>query len=143
MSGIPIFVSVKLPEGLDAKDYDRKVVMQGMTQAAKQIQQLSKRLLNSKNAPSEPNDFPKRVTGRMWRHVKVHKAKRKDRLWARVQIDSFKDGHFWYPAPLFYGSTKRNIKPRMDAVWSAQARLEDQTNAIVEMALSKGLKGWF
>lgn len=143
MSGIPIFVSVKLPEGLDPKDFDRKVVMQGMTQAAKEIQSLSKQLLNSRGAPSAPNEFPKRVTGRMWRHVKIHKAKRKDRLWARVQIDSFADAHFWYPAPLMYGSDQRNIKPRMDAVWSAQARLENRTTSIVEMALSKGLKGWF
>lgn len=143
MSGIPIYVNVQLPKGLNPKDYDRKVVMSGITKAARGVQKLSKSLLNKRGAPSQPNEYPKRVSGNMWRHVKVHKSTRKDRLWARVEIDSFKDKSVWYPAVLFYGSDKRNIKPRLDAVWDAQAKLEKESASLIEEALQKGLKGWF
>lgn len=139
----PIFVSVGIPEGLDGSDFDRKVLMKGLTDASKGIQKLSKRMLNRRGAPSEDGEIPKRQTGRMWRHVRVKKAKRKNRYWTRVQIDSFEDYRFWYPAPLMYGSSKNNLRPRTDAIWSASAVLETQTTSIIDEAMRKALKGWY
>jgi len=140
---IPVSVSVKLPEGLKASDFDRKVMMKALTEAGKKIQLTSKRLLNTKGTPSKAGELPKRVTGRMWRHVKLHKAKRKDRYWVRVQIDSFNDVPMWYPAALMYGSTKRKLQPRKDAIWQAHASTEAQTTNLIELALGKAIKGWF
>lgn len=139
----PIFVSVRIPKELESSDFDRKILMKGLTEASKNIQRLSKRMLNVRGAPSKDGEVPKRQSGRMWRHVRVKKAKKKDKFWTRVQIDSFEDYNFWYPAPLMYGSSKRNIRPRTDAIWSASAQLETQTTSIIENALSKSLKGWF
>ena len=141
---LPISVKVHMPDGLRGSDLDRKVLMKGLSDAGRKIKTLSKRLLNVKNkgAASTASEIPRRVTGRMWRHVKVHKAKRKDRYWVRVQIDSFEDSK-WYPAPLMYGSTKRNIKPRKDAIWEAHRQLEQSTTNIVELAMTKSIKGWF
>lgn len=141
-SGILLAARVTLPDGLDASDYDRKVVMKGLRQAAAAIRSQSRQLLNRRGAASKEGDFPARQTGAMVRAVKVHAAKKRDKFWTRVQIDSIKDAPFWYPAPLMYGS-KRGLKPRRDAVWQAGQQLESRTTATVEGALRRALKGWF
>jgi hypothetical protein len=142
---LPVSVRIQIPKGLSDSNLERKVLMKGLSDAGRKIKTLSKHLLNVKNkgVASNPSEFPRRVTGCMWRHVKVHKAKKKDRYWVRVQIDSIENEDFWYPAALMNGSTKRNIKPRKDAIWEAHRQLEQSTTTIVEASLAKSIKGWF
>ncbi len=140
--GLPISIFVQMPKELEQVDYDRKAMMGALTEVGKKIRLTSRRLLNSKSV-SKPGEVPGKVTGRMYRAVKVHKSKRKDRYWVRVQIDSFPDKHHWYPAALMYGSAKHNLKPREDALHLAGRKHEDESVNLIQNAMEKSLKGWF
>ena len=137
MVSVPIDIRVHLPEGLDATDFDRKPVMAAIAGAAKDIRQLARRKMASRN--SRP--YPAKVSGLMQRSVKVHKAKRKDKLWARTQIDSF-PGKFWYPAPLFYGSDKHNIRAFESPIVDAGDELSGKNLTAIQNAIDSALKGW-
>ncbi len=143
--GVPISIQAKLPDhflnNLSVDADDRNVIMNALVGAAKDIRLLSRRKMRS----SKSGDYPARITGRMMRHVRVKKARpsRSTSLWARVQIDSFKDKHFWYPAPLFYGSKVRNIRAYQSPIIDAGNELEGESLKRVQDAIDKVVQGWF
>ena len=139
---VPVSVVVDLPKGLKTVDFDRKIVMAALRQAAKNIQKESRNLLKLKRVSKE-GEVPGRLTGRLFKSVKVHASKRKDRYWAKTQIDSFEDGEDWYPAPLFYGRKDGSLKPRLDPVSTTGERQADKNAELVQKALESSLKGWF
>ncbi len=139
--GIPIDVAVKLPKGLNALDFDRKTVMGALRQQARKIQKASKQLVSAKG-PSQPGQYPGRDSGKMRKFIKVHASKKKTKLWTRVQVDTLPDEKFWYPSVLNYGSSKRNIQPRRNAIVNAgEMNATEAQNAIAD-AMWKGIKGW-
>ncbi len=140
-SGIVVGQRVILPHGLDAMGFERKVVMRGLTDAARPVRLLAKKML-AKRRVSKAGEVPGRRTGTMWRHVKIHKSKSKDKFWTRVQIDTIKTAKTWYPAPLMYGSPALGILPRRDAVWDAGAQLDSATREIVARSLQRAIKWW-
>lgn len=133
-------VSVKLPGKFSQMEFDRKTVMKGLKQASRLTQQLSKRLISDKRR-SKAGEYPGRNTGRMRRNVKVVNAKRKDRLWSRVQVSTLKDS-FFYPAVLNYGRRDHTLEPRKNFIADAQQQLKSTTDAIIEDACWSALKVW-
>lgn len=134
-------VSVKMDAGLSGESFDRKILMSELSKVGTSIKKKSQRLLNSKSKSKE-GDYPGFLSGRMRRHVKVHKAKRKDKFWVRIQIDTFKDRHFWYPNVLTSGRHDGSLKPRKDAIITANDLLSTKTQQAVSDALDKALR-WF
>ena len=141
MANIPISFSVSIPKELEASDFDRKVVMDALSKVGKEICLFSRRKL-SKKTVSEAGTYPGKRTGRMQRAIKIHKSKRKDKYWIRVQIDSFKDHHMWYPGPLMYGRKDKTLMPRKDAIADSGDELSNKTTRAISDALDKALKGW-
>lgn len=135
---------IKLPKGLDVFDLDRKVVMKGLKQASKIVQQHSKRLISTKG-PSKVGQYPGKNTGRMRRHVKVVSSKKKHRLWSRVQVASI-EGSFFYPAVLNYGrgADKRGgaLLPRRNFIADAGEATSVQTSRIIDRACTEAIKIW-
>lgn len=137
----PLDFAVSIPKELDNTDFDRKVMMKSLTDIGKAIRLTARRKLSSKT-PSKPNQYPAKRTGRMMKAVKVHKSKKKDKYWVRVQIDSFKDRHFWYPGPLVAGRHDGSLKPRRDSIIDSGLENENKTIQALSDALDKALKGW-
>lgn len=133
--------SMSFPEGLLHADLDRKTVMAGLTDVNKKWRQTAKRLLSSRRVSKE-GEFPGKRTGRMRRAVKIHKAKRKDKLWARTQVDSFKDVPMWYPAPLTYGRKKGDLKPRANPITESAKLHETESRRKIDNAIVNAIKGW-
>lgn len=138
---LPLDFAVSIPKELDHTDFDRSVMMKALTDIGKGIRLTARRKLSSKT-PSQPGQYPGKRTGRMMKAVKVHKAKRKDKYWIRVQVDSFKDRHFWYPAPLTSGRNDNSLKPRRDSIVDAGIENQNKTVQVLSDALDKALKGW-
>lgn len=138
---IPLNFDVSMPKELDSTDFDRKIMMKSLTDIGKDIRLVARRKLSSKTT-SKPGQYPAKRTGRMMKSVKVHKAKLKDKYWIRVQIDSFKDQHMWYPAPLVRGRNDNSLKPRRDSIIDSGLENENKTIQALSDALDKALKGW-
>ena len=133
--------AMSFPEGLLHTDLDRKTVMTGLTDVNKKWRQTAKRLLSSRRISKE-GEFPGKRTGRMRRAVKIHKAKRKDKLWVRTQVDSFKDVPMWYPAPLTYGRKKGDLKPRANPITESAKLHETESRRKIDNAIVNAIKGW-
>lgn len=137
-AGIPVSFAVQIPKELQADDFDFKVVKEALRTVGKKIQRSAKKKLSDRKGSL----YPRLQTGRLRKAVKVHVSKKKDKFWVRVQVDSFKDYPFWYPAPLMYGRKDGTLKPRHDAVVESGDELQDESLSEVSDALSKALKGW-
>ena len=142
--GIPISVTAKMPDHfldkviLDTEDSN--AIMAAITDVAKDIRLLARRKMGSRQTGA----YPARRSGRMMRNVRVKKSKpqRRGSFWARVQIDSFKDA-FWYPAPLLYGSSVRNIQAFRSPIIDAGNELGERSAREVQDAIDKVVQGWF
>jgi len=129
---------VVIPKGLDELDFDRKPVMAVIRQEAAKVRQTSKRLVSAKKT-SKPGEYPGRSSGLMRRYIRVKASKRRDRLWATVQVSTLPE-KFWYPAVLNYGS--EFVKPRRNPIYSAGRIHEKEVTDAITNALWKSLKGW-
>lgn len=138
---IAIGFNVEMPKNLTSIDFDRKPVMQALRAQARKIAQTSKRLVSARG-PSQPNQYPGRDSGAMRRNIKVHASKKKDKFWARVQIDTIEGEKVWYPAVLNYGSDKRHIDRRLNPITAAGELSGAGAQNAITAALWKGLKGW-
>ncbi|MGN0896357.1 MAG: hypothetical protein ACI4NC_06285 [Succinivibrio sp.] len=134
-------ISIKLPKGLDALDFDRKTVMKSVREATKIVQKTAKRYISTRSV-SKPGEIPGRRTGRMRRAVKCHYSKRKDRLWGRVQVDTIQDSDVFYPAVLMYGKKDSTLKPRKNFIEQAFIEQESKVNSLIDDGMSKGIKLW-
>lgn len=140
-AGVTITAKAEMPETLDIRDLRRPVVMQGLRAIARNAAKQSKTYLSIKG-PSKPGQFPGKEIGLMRRHVKVHSAKRQDRIWVRVQVDSFKgeDGAgMWYPAALMHGRKKGDLKPRRDPIEAVFSERASEINGEIEKLIIKAL----
>ena len=134
-------LAVSFPEGLLHTDLDRKTVMTGLADVNKKWRQTAKRLLSTKGV-SKPGEFPGKKTGRMRRAVKIHKAKKTEKMWVRTQVDSFKDVPMWYPAPLTYGRKKGDLKPRANPITASAKLHEIESMRKIDNAIVNAIKGW-
>ena len=134
-------LAVSFPEGLLHTDLDRKTVMAGLTDVNKKWRQTAKRLLSSRRISKE-GEFPGKRTGRMRRAVKIHRAKKTEKMWVRTQVDSFKDVPMWYPAPLTYGRKKGDLKPRANPITASAKLHETESMRKIDNAIVNAIKGW-
>lgn len=138
MASIPVTFNCFLDDRMNSDDYDRKVVMNTLNLVGREIVKSAKKKVSAINATT----YPGKITGRLRKNIKIHKAKRKDRFWIRVQIDTFKDFPFWYPAPLMYGRKDGRLRPRRDAVVDSAEEIKEQSIKAIQNALDRALKGW-
>ncbi len=135
-----IKVSCKLPNYLTVMDLDRKTIKKGLRRVARLVQQSSKRLISPKRR-SKPGEYPGRDTGLMRRNVKVVMSKKRDKLWARVQVSTLPNS-FFYPAVLASGKKDHTLLPRKNFIGDAQDLTRHQTDPIIDDAISDSLKVW-
>lgn len=124
-------------------DLKRGPVMKGLRQAARIVRQDARSRMGRKSV-SQPGQIPGMVTGAMRKAVKVHAAKKKDKFWARVQIDTLKNSKFWYPAPLFFGRRKKpgvgRLEPRRNPIDAAYDSCEAKVADAIERGLVEGIR---
>ncbi len=134
-------VECAFPKNFTRLDFDRKTVMKGLRKASRVVANQSKKLVAPKRR-SKPGEYPGRDTGRMRRNIKVVSAKKREHFWTRVQVSSFKDKHFFYPAVLAAGKKNRTLLPRRNFIADAQTQTIHQTEPVINQAVWDALKVW-
>lgn len=118
-------------------DYDRRAMRKALKAGASQVIKEAKRIV-SRNAISAPGEVPGVVTGRLRKSIGVVKTGSKGG-WIRVGPRTFKDKGVFYPAILFYGSTKRNIAKRGNFMTQALGIKRDTIRSEIRSALKNSL----
>lgn len=130
---------IKLHVGLDFHrtiDYDRKAMRRALVKGAAVVRKEARTLV-SRRVVSQPGEFPGEVTGAMRRAIGVIGRGSKGG-WIKVGVRAI-PGSFYYPAVLFYGSTKRNIAARGNFMTSALANRGGEIREQVREALRHAL----
>ncbi|WP_424195533.1 hypothetical protein ACMYR3_06175 [Ampullimonas aquatilis] len=92
-------------------DYDRKPLRDAMVSSGKLVTKTARRLV-SRRAISSGGQVPGRVTGRLMKSIGEIKVRGNKGGYIKIGPRTFKDDHIFYPAVLYYGSRKQNIKKR-------------------------------
>ncbi|APW38973.1 hypothetical protein RD110_18640 [Rhodoferax koreense] len=133
MSNAGVHVSVSFA-GHTRIDFDKKPIKRTLRQEGAQIRKQARRLL-SRRAVSVPGEMPGRQTGALMRSIKVKVAS--GGFWAKVAPYKTNEMKKFYPAFLFYGSTKRNFEKRGNYMESAL----DTRRAAAQSAIRSALQG--
>ena len=132
-AGIQLHVGLELHRTID---YDRKAMRRALVKGAAVVRKEARTLV-SRRVVSQPGEFPGEVTGAMRRAIGVI-GKGSKCGWIKVGVRAI-PGSFYYPAVLFYGSTKRNIAARGNFMTSALANRGGEIREQVRDALRQSL----
>jgi Bacteriophage HK97-gp10, putative tail-component len=122
-------------------DYDRKLLRRAITEGAGQVRKEARRLISTR-AISLPGANPGQDTGNLKRSIGIV---RKGRNGGYVVIAprTFKKAglpdEFFYPAILYYGSTKRNIEKRNNFMADALQNKRELVRGRIREALRNSL----
>lgn len=117
-------------------DYDRKAMRRALVKGGAVVRKEARRLL-SRRAISKAGEVPGMQTGALRRAVGVI-AKGSKGGWVKVGVRSI-PGSIFYPAPLFYGSKKRNIEPRANYMVQALQAKRETVRSDIRAALKDSL----
>ena len=137
ISGIRVDVGLEFHKTID---YDRKAMRRALTQGAGDVRKEARRLVARRAIASQPGEAPARQTGRLMRSIGVVTRGSKGG-WIKIGPKTFKgaDAGFFYPAVLFYGSTKMNIAKRANymeiALKNKRETVRSQIRATLQDAL--------
>jgi hypothetical protein len=117
-------------------DYDRRQMRRALIKGAASVRKEARTLV-SRRVVSQPGEFPGEQSGAMRRAIGVT-GKGSKGGWIRVGVRAIA-GSFYYPAVLFYGSTKRNIAARGNFMTVALANRASEVRDQVRDALRHAL----
>lgn len=123
-------------EGFSRIDFDRKQVRKTMRVLGRDVQKEARRLV-ARRAISRPGEAPGRDTGRLMRSIKSKVSK----PGFLVRIAPYKTSEMqdFFPAFLYYGSTKNNLKPRDNYMTTALDRRSANARALLFNTLQNAL----
>lgn len=130
---------ISLHVGLDYHsiiDYDRRQMRRALVKGAAVIRKEARTLV-SRRVVSQPGEFPGEQSGAMRRAIGVI-GKGSKGGWIKVGVRAI-PGSFYYPAVLFYGSSKRNIAARGNFMTAALADRASEIRDQVRDALRHAL----
>lgn len=131
--GIQLHVGLEFHRTID---YDRKAMRRALVKGAAVVRKEARTLV-SRRVVSQPGEFPGEVSGAMRRAIGVI-GKGSKGGWIKVGVRAI-PGSFYYPAMLFYGSTKRNIAARGNFMTAALANRGGEIREQVRDALRHAL----
>lgn len=114
-------------------DYDRRALRRALVAGAGRVRKAARRLV-ARQAVSAPGQFPGRASGALQQTIGVVSRGSKGG-WVRIGPKTFKDGQFFYPAVLYYGSAKRHIAKRANYMSAALQTEAPAIRAQVRAAL--------
>jgi hypothetical protein len=117
-------------------DYDRKAMRKALREGAAIIRKEGRRLV-SRRAISNPGEFPGMQSGELRRAIGIVSRGSKGG-WVKVGIRSIK-GSVFYPAFLYYGSTKTGLAKRGNFMEKALQNSQAPVRAHVRGALKNAL----
>lgn len=118
-------------------DFDKKPIKRVLRQQAGEIRKVARRLV-ARRAISGAGDAPGRQTGTLWRSIRVKVSS--GGFWARIAPYKTSEMKVFYPAFLYYGSTKRNISKRANYMASALTTRRAAAQGAIYQALQGALK---
>jgi hypothetical protein len=133
VAGIQLHVGLEFHGTID---YDRKAMRRALIKGAAVVRKEARTLV-ARRVVSQPGEFPGEVTGAMRRAIGVI-GKGSKGGWIKVGVRAI-PGSFYYPAVLFYGSTKRNIAARGNFMTAALANRGEEIREQVRDALRHAL----
>lgn len=132
----PILETNVTVEGFSRIDFDRRQVRKGMRKIGRDHQKEARRLV-ARRAISGKGEYPGRQTGRLWRAIKYKVSRSGFMVVARPEKTAEMD--FFYPAPLYYGSRKRNIEARKNFMTDAMENRRTATRSVLRGVLQDAL----
>ena len=133
VAGIQLHVGLEFHRTID---YDRKAMRRALVKGAAVVRKEARTLV-ARRVVSQPGEFPGEVSGAMRRAIGVI-GKGSKGGWIKVGVRAI-PGSFYYPAVLFYGSTKRNIAARGNFMTAALANRGGEIREQVRDALRHAL----
>lgn len=114
-------------------DYDRRALRRALNEGGARVRKAARRLL-ARQGVSAPGQFPGLESGRLQKSIGIVSRGTKGG-WVRVGPRTFKDGHMFYPAVLYYGSAKRHIAKRANYMTAALQSEAPAIRTLVRAAL--------
>lgn len=118
-------------------DYDRRAMRQVLVKGAAEVRKSARRMV-ARNAISAAGEFPGADTGTLKRAIGII-ARGSKGGWVKVGVKKTPAMQDYYPAFLFYGSRKRNLKARKNYITAALEERSSAIRASVQAALKQSL----
>ncbi|MDE2441877.1 MAG: HK97 gp10 family phage protein [Betaproteobacteria bacterium] len=118
-------------------DYDRKAMRKALREGAAQVRKEARRIV-SRRAISAAGDFPGLQSGALKRAIGIV-SKGSKGGWIKVGVRKSKEMTAFYPAFLFYGSTKNNLARRGNFITTALAAKRESVRGQIRDALKHSL----
>lgn len=118
-------------------DYDRREMRKALVKGAAQIRKEARRIV-SRRAISAAGDFPGMQTGALKRAIGIV-SKGSKGGWIKIGVKKSKEMKDFYPAFLFYGSTKTGLAPRGNFMTAALANKREGVRSEIRAALKDSL----
>ena len=121
-------------------DFDKRPVRKVLRVEARKIQREARRLV-SRRAISDAGQNPGLETGTLRRAIDLRWGS--GGWWVKVEPTTARiklSGKMYYPAVLYYGSTKRGIEPRANYMGTALDKRAAPARAAIRQALEQSLK---
>lgn len=130
---------IRLDVGLEFHktiDYDRRAMRKALRQGGAAVRKEARRMV-SRKAVSSPGEAPGMQTGVLRRAIGIIKVGSRGG-WVRVGPKTLK-GRDFYPAFLFYGSTKTGLEKRGNYMETALITKRDEVRSHIRAALKDSL----
>lgn len=124
-------------DGFSRIDFDRRKIRKAMQVNGRDVQKAARKLV-SRRAISRPGENPGRMTGAMYRSIK-YKVSRPGFLVRIAPYKTAEMGDDFYPAYLYYGSTKINLKERNNFMVEALDKRSNNVRVVLRNALESAL----
>jgi hypothetical protein len=118
-------------------DYDRKAMRKALRDGAAQVRKEARRIVSSR-AVSMAGDFPGMQTGALRRAIGII-SKGSKGGWIKVGVRKSKEMKEFYPAFLFYGSSKTGLAKRGNFMTAALTNKRDAVRSQIRDALRNSL----
>lgn len=119
-------------------DFDRSKIRKILNQEGGEIRKAARRLV-ARRAISSPGELPGKASGALMRSIKVYKRGSRGG-WVKVGPTKTPEMSAFYPAFLFYGSSKTGLAPRVNYMMLALDQRRDSARAKIRAALPDALK---
>lgn len=118
-------------------DYDRKALRKALREGGAMVRKEARRIV-SKRAVSLPGEAPGSRTGALKRAIGVVGRGSKGG-WIKIGVRKTKEMKDFYPAFLFYGSTKRHLAKRSNFITDALQTKREAVREVIRQALKASL----
>lgn len=118
-------------------DFDKRKIRKALVQGGGDVRKEARRLI-SRRAISNPGEFPGMLSGATKRSIKIYKRGSRGG-YVKIGPTKTAEMNVFYPAFLFYGSSKINLGRRGNYMVAALENRRDGVRANLRTAMSESL----